>query len=292
MGVVYKAIDRRLAEAEGGQPNVAIKVLAPDYAGHGSAMRALQQEAAKGRYLNHPNIVRFLDLDRCDDQVFLVMEWLDGRSLSDILNEQPGKPMPAGQALEIIAAVGQALAHAHKLGVTHADVKPGNVMVLPGGGVKLLDFGISRARGDLAGKAVSFDSSFLQAATPAYASPQVLAGQAARPIDDVYSLASMAYRLFSGQRVFRDKSAREALENQWRPARIDTLDAKQWRALERALALPQADRTPSGDAFLEEMGLVSDGRLTRAGSMAVADRGCRWKDFAGSSRVEVAPVFC
>ena len=78
MGIVYKAIDHRIAEAEGGRPHVAIKVLAPDYAGHGAAMRALQQEAAKGRYLSHPNIVRFLDLDRCEGRIFLVMEWLVG----------------------------------------------------------------------------------------------------------------------------------------------------------------------------------------------------------------------
>jgi hypothetical protein len=80
MGVVYKALDRRLAEADDSEPWVAIKVLSPKLSRNGNALRALQQEAAKGRCLTHPNIVRFLDLDRDDEIYFIVMEWLDGRS--------------------------------------------------------------------------------------------------------------------------------------------------------------------------------------------------------------------
>ena len=75
MGVVYKALDRRLAEADDGEPWVAIKVLSPKLSRNGNALRALQQEAAKGRCLTHPNIVRFLDLDRDDELYFIVMEW-------------------------------------------------------------------------------------------------------------------------------------------------------------------------------------------------------------------------
>ncbi len=260
MGVVYKAIDRRLAEAEGGQPYVAIKVLAPGYAGHGGAMRALQQEAAKGRYLTHRNIVRFLDLDRCDGQIFLVMEWLEGRALSGILNERPGEALPKPLALKIINAVGDALAHAHKLGITHADVKPGNIMILADGTVKLLDFGIARARGDLAGKTMGFDSSFLQAATPAYASPDVLSGKAARPQDDVFSLACLAYRLLSGRRVFGDKTSLQARDASTQPERIDGLEGRLWRPLEAALSLDSERRTQTIEQFLMEFGLAPEQR--------------------------------
>lgn len=255
MGIVYKAIDHRIAEAEGGRPYVAIKVLAPDYAGHGAAMRALQQEAAKGRYLSHPNIVRFLDLDRCEGRIFLVMEWLEGRALSAVLSERGSEPMPTIAAMDIIGAVGEALMHAHRVGVTHADVKPGNIMLLRGGGVKLLDFGIARARGDLAGKAMAFDNSFLQAATPAYASPAVLSGAAAQPIDDVFSLACVAYRLLSGRRVFGDKTALEARREGLRPERIDGLGRARWRALEAALQLEAGARTQSVGAFLDSLGI-------------------------------------
>ncbi|MEO0365615.1 MAG: protein kinase [Pseudomonadota bacterium] len=260
MGVVYKAIDRRQAEAEGGQPVVAIKVLAPDYAGHASAMRALQQEATKGRYLNHPAIVRFLDLDRSGDLVFLVMEWLDGKSLSEVLAESDTQALDRDQAMKIIGDIGAALEHAHQMGVTHADVKPGNVMLLPNGEVKLLDFGIARARGGSVGIATPEDNAFLKAATPAYASPAVLSGQSPRPVDDVFSLACLAYRILSGARVFRNKTAREAKEEGLLPPKFPGVDPQVWRGLTRALDLDESSRTQSVADFLTDLRLVDKRR--------------------------------
>ncbi|MEM6819618.1 MAG: protein kinase [Pseudomonadota bacterium] len=255
MGVVYKAIDRRLAEAEGGQPLVAIKVLAPEYAGHAAAMRALQQEAAKGRYLNHPSIVRFLDLDRTGDIVYLVMEWLEGRALSEVLTERPGEALPHSQAIRIVEEVGKALDHAHQMGVTHADVKPGNIMLLADGSVKLLDFGIARARGGHAPPTLVTDDAFIRAATPAYASPAVLEGKPARPVDDVFSLACLAYRLLSGYRVFRNKTALEARNEGREATRYTGAESRIWKALSRALALDENDRTPSISQLLLDLKL-------------------------------------
>ena len=82
MGVVYRAQDRHLATADGKESVVAIKVLSPQLSRNKTALRALQQEAAKGRCLSHPHIVRFIDLDREDDLYFIVMEWLQGESLA------------------------------------------------------------------------------------------------------------------------------------------------------------------------------------------------------------------
>lgn len=255
MGVVYKAIDHRMAEAQGGQPLVAIKVLAPEYAGRPSAMRALQQEAAKGRYLNHPAIVRFLDLDRTGDLVFLVMEWLEGRSLSELLADKPGVALPMRQALDIVETIGEALIHAHQMGVTHADVKPGNVMLLPDGSAKLLDFGIARARGTQVLREDVTESGFVRAATPAYSSPSVLAGNAPRPVDDVFSLACLAYRLLSGYRVFRNKTAKEALDDGLRAPRYTGAESHIWSALRQALSLDENDRTPSVALLLSRLRL-------------------------------------
>ena len=86
MGVVYKALDQQLADAYGNSPSVAIKVLSPKLAQNSKALRALQQEATKIRCLTHPHIVRFIDFDRDGDQYFLVMEWLEGRTLANILD--------------------------------------------------------------------------------------------------------------------------------------------------------------------------------------------------------------
>ncbi|MEL7312042.1 MAG: protein kinase, partial [Pseudomonadota bacterium] len=241
--------------AEGGQPVVAIKVLAPEYAGHASAMRALQQEATKGRYLNHPAIVRFLDLDRSGDLVFLVMEWLDGKSLSEVLSD-PNKPtVDRDQACKIIADIGAALEHAHQMGVTHADVKPGNVMLLPNGDVKLLDFGIARARGGNVGFAMPEEDAFIKAATPAYASPAVLNGQSPRPVDDVFSLACLAYRLFSGTRVFRNKTSREAQEQGLSPPRYPGAEPQVWKGLTKALEFDESIRTQTIGEFLADLNL-------------------------------------
>ncbi|MEO0576442.1 MAG: Calx-beta domain-containing protein [Pseudomonadota bacterium] len=178
--------------------------------------------------------------------------------------------MPRQQTLDVIAHVGDALKHAHGVGVTHADVKPGNVMMLDDGTVKLLDFGIARARGDAGSDAPEGDNSFLQAATPAFASPAVLKGSPARPIDDVFSLACLAYRLLGGRRVFRDRTALDALEQGNKPPRIPNLETRLWRALERALALDEAERTESVEAFLQDLGVRQD-----------AMRRPRWLFYAG-----------
>ena len=105
MGVVYKALDRRLDEAGATKSWVAIKVLSPYLAENGQALRALQQEAAKGRCLTHPNIVRVIDLDRDDDLFFIVMEWLEGKTLADILDAPDTGKLETKRAFEIIQQI-------------------------------------------------------------------------------------------------------------------------------------------------------------------------------------------
>lgn len=242
MGVVYKAIDRHLDDAHGGEADVAIKVLSPQLAGNADALRALQQEAAKGRYLSHPNIVRFVDLDREGRLYFIVMEWLEGQSLADALDSGSLQPDEA-RSLDIVRQVAEALAHAHRCGVVHADVKPGNVMLLPDGTVKLVDFGIARIRqqGDRHGNAPAA----LKAATPAYSSMQVLTGEEPAPADDVFSLACLAYRLLAGHRVFGPRNAAEAAEAGMEPQPPQGLDAERWKALKKGLSFSRVARQKS-----------------------------------------------
>ncbi len=252
MGVVYKALDRRLAEAGETNQWVAIKVLSPQLARNGLALRALQQEAAKGRNLTHPNIVRFIDFDRDDDLYFIVMEWLEGRSLAEILDTPGTKKLDIDEALEIVRQIGAALDYAHRCGIVHADVKPGNVMILRDGTAKLFDFGVARVW-QKADAADDVDPAGIGAMTPAYSSMQVITGEIPTPADDVFSLACLLYRLMAGYRVFGPRNAAEACEEGMQPQPLPGLSKQQWEAVRKALAYSRVARFDSTSAFLDAL---------------------------------------
>ena len=264
MGVVYKAHDRRMAEAEGIDPWVAIKVLSPKLSRNAYALRALQQEAAKGRCLSHPNIVRFIDLDRDDDVFFIVMEWLEGRSLAAILDENKKRKVDLKTSFDIVRQVGLALDYAHRCGVVHADVKPANIMVTPSGEVKLFDFGIARIRQKQHESRNSFDPGVLGAVTPAYSSMQVLTGEEPAPTDDVFSLGCLMYRLVAGHRVFGPRNAAEAAEQGLEPQRPQGLTDRQWRALRKSLAYSRVARFATPAEFIEALGAADAGDTASA----------------------------
>ncbi|MEM7431719.1 MAG: protein kinase [Pseudomonadota bacterium] len=262
MGVVYKALDRRLAEAGGSDPYVAIKVLSPHLAENGQALRALQQEAAKGRALTHPNIVRFVDLDREDDLYFIVMEWLEGRTLADILDDPKTRKVDKDRAFEIVHQVGEALEYAHQRGIVHADVKPGNVMIMSDGTAKLFDFGVARVRQKQIEETQEFDPGVLGLLTPAYSSMQVLTGEDPTPSDDVFSLACLQYRLIAGFRVFGPRNAAEAAEEGMKPQCPQGMSEARWRVLKKALAYSRVTRFESMQDFLDAMDLRDSDPIT------------------------------
>ena len=251
MGTVYKALDRRLAEAGAEQPSVAIKVLSPALAQDGQALRALQQEAAKTRCLVHPNIVRFIDLDRDDDLYFLILEWLEGRTLADVLDSADARSIDVKAAFRIARQVGDALDYAHRCGIIHADVKPGNIMVMPNGDAKLFDFGVARVRQQHIEN--DFDPGVLGALTPAYSSMQVLGGEEPVPSDDVFSLACLLYRLVAGYRVFGPRNAAEASLAGMTPQKPQGINDEQWKVLRKALSYPRVTRFESVKAFTDAL---------------------------------------
>ncbi len=263
MGVVYKALDRRLAEAKDPNPSVAIKVLRPQLSRNADALRALQQEAAKGRCLSHPNIVRFIDLDRDDDLYFIVMEWLDGRSLASVLDDNSNKKIDKITALDIVRQIAKALDFAHQRGVVHADVKPGNIMLTPSGVVKLFDFGIARVKQKQADGPAIFDPGVLGAITPVYSSMQVLTGEEPTAVDDVFSLGCLMYRLIAGYRVFGPRNAAEAADAGMEPQRPQGLDDVEWAALRKALAYARVSRFASPQEFVDALGTTVPIQVTQ-----------------------------
>ncbi len=253
MGVVYKALDRRLDEAGATNSWVAIKVLSPYLAEDGQALRALQQEAAKGRCLSHPNIVRIIDLDRDDDLFFIVMEWLEGKTLADILDAPETGKLEADRAFDIIQQIGSALEYAHRCGIVHADVKPGNIMIMPNGEAMLFDFGVARVRQKQIEDRQEFDPGVLGLLTPAYSSMQVLTGDDPIPADDVFSLACLLYRLIAGYRVFGPRNAVEAAEAGMTPQQLQGLSEDRWRALKKALSYSRVTRFESMQGFIDAL---------------------------------------
>jgi serine/threonine protein kinase len=254
MGVVYKALDRRLAEGGSQQPWVAIKVLSPQLSRNANALRALQQEAAKSRCLTHPNIVRFIDFDRDDDLYFLVMEWLEGRTLADILDSPDSRIIDFDKAFAITRQIGKALEYAHRCGIVHADVKPGNIMMTPNGEAKLFDFGVARMLQRQIISDPQFDPGVLGAITPAYSSMQVLTGEDPVPADDVFSLACLLYRLIAGYRVFGPRNAAEAADEGMSPQRLGGLSDAQWSAIRKALSYSRVTRFESMGQFVDALG--------------------------------------
>ncbi len=282
MGVVYKAMDRRLAEAGTDEPWVAVKILAPELSQNGTALRALQQEAAKGRSLIHPHIVRFIDLDRDDDLYFIVMEWLEGRTLADILDSPDARGIDIARAFEIVRQVGKALEYAHKCGIVHADVKPGNIMIMPNGDAKLFDFGVARVRQKQAASGEDFDPGTLGLLTPAYSSMQVLTGENPVPSDDVFSLACLLYRLIAGFRVFGPRNAAEAADEGMKPQRPQGLTDGQWRVLKKALSYSRVTRFDSMGDFVEALDVDEADSITV--DIPAPTRFSEVRDTGGSSR--------
>jgi eukaryotic-like serine/threonine-protein kinase len=260
MGTVYKALDLRKLEASDRKPYVAIKVLNVQFRGNPKSLIALQREARKAQVLAHRNIVTVYDFDRDGAIVYLTMEHLSGKPLSQILRTQDFKGMPFNAALPIVRGMSNALAYAHERGFVHCDFKPANVFLTEHGEVKVIDFGIARVfqRTEEENDATVFDPGSLGALTPAYASPEMLEHLEPDPRDDIYALGCITYELLTGRHPFDRMSATQARAARRQPQRPENLGARPWRALRAALSLERASRTPSVEQFVEEFAAGAD----------------------------------
>lgn len=255
MGTVYKALDLRKLEASDRKPYIAIKVLNVQFRGHPKSLIALQREARKAQTLAHPNIVTVYDFDRDGSIVYLTMEYLSGKSLSQTLRMPGFTGMPYAQALHIVSGIVKALAYAHERGFVHCDLKPANVFLTDTGEVKVIDFGIARVfrKPEEDVEATVFDAGSLGGLTPAYASPEMLEHLVPDPRDDIYALACITYELLTGRHPFDRVSATQARSAGIRPQRPKNLGHRQWRALKAALSFDRETRTPTVTRFLQEM---------------------------------------
>jgi len=191
MGVVYKATDPLIDRI------VAIKTITLSLAQEEREeyeARFYQEAKAAGR-LSHPNIVTIFDVGRSGDIAYIAMEFLQGRELRDILNDE--KLLPVDQVLDIVAQVALGLAYAHEHGIIHRDVKPSNIMVLRDGHAKITDFGIAR----MASASVRTQTGMVLG-SPKYMSPEQVMGKLTDQRSDIFSLGVMLYEMLTGQPPF------------------------------------------------------------------------------------------
>ena len=245
MSTVFLARDLRKEEAQDRTPHVAIKVLGPEFKNHPESLKVLQREAKKAQTLAHPNIVNVYDFDRDAHTIFMTMEVLEGQGLDKLIRVNR-LGLPLAEVIPIVDGIAQALGYAHEKDIVHSDLKPGNVSVTKDNTVKVLDFGIARARRngkDDAPDADNFDAGALGALTPAYASCEMLEGLEPDPRDDIYALGCITYELLTGHHPFARKTAVEARDANLQAAPVPGLKRRQWAALRQALAFKREERT-------------------------------------------------
>ncbi|MFG1399182.1 protein kinase domain-containing protein [Roseixanthobacter pseudopolyaromaticivorans] len=244
MGEVFRAVDRRRLEAGDPDPYVALKVLSAQFRLHPDALAALEAEARKVQLLSHPNICPIFDFDRDGPHAFFVMELLQGETLDLALRRAPGAPLEAPLPARVVSGVLAAMSHAHALGIVHGDLKPGNVFLTREGLAKVLDFGVAVAlRGG------GFNPEGLAAYTPAFSSPEMIAGAPRDPRDDVFSLGCLIYLVYAGQHPYGRRPAGEAAQLGLVPEPIFGMPHAAWLALERALAFRREDRPADARAL-------------------------------------------
>ncbi len=240
-GEVYEAQD------EHGR-KVALKLLLPCLEDDDESRHRFREELALWSRLSHPGIVRLIESGEHEGRPFLVSEWVDGRTLAEVLacgnrdsgpQDSRGRYEAPAKALAWIGEIAEALAAAHGLGIVHRDLKPSNIMIDSQGRARLIDFGLAKPTLPELGGERSFETMHGRVlGTPAYMSPEQARGDAMTLASDVFSFGALAHELLSGQPVFERESLAETLRAvlTFSPKRLRQISPPRGRELSRLIA--------------------------------------------------------
>lgn len=244
-GTVYRATDTRLGRT------VVIKVLPPELTAKEANLKRFEREARLASSLDHPNICTIYDMDEVEGVHFIAMQHVEGKNVRQLV---AGRPLELKSALLITIQVADALAAAHARGIIHRDIKSGNVMVMPSGQVKVLDFGLAKLLDDeQAGASGIHRTELTEVGVPygtaTYAAPEQARGDRVDKRADVFSTGVLLYEMLTGTWPFRGKSAIDVrhavLYDAPRPVaelRRDPLPPQLQEILNRAMAKDPRDR--------------------------------------------------
>ncbi|HEY8764137.1 MAG TPA: protein kinase [Solirubrobacteraceae bacterium] len=268
MSTVHLAFDQRL------ERYVALKLLAEHLADDPTFVSRFRREALSAARLVHPNIVQVFDFgfDEGHHQHFIVMEHVAGHSCAELLRDRGH--LDVEQGVEICAQACRGLDYAHRNGVVHRDVKPGNLLVSDADVVKLADFGIARAANQ---SSITQVGSVL--GTAAYLAPEQARGEEAGPRADLYSLGVVAYQLLSGRLPYEATSLSELTLKQQReaPTPLQELNPHVPRelaaAVATALAIDKESRPPNAMVFAEALRNGAHGIAPSVGTAATTNLG-------------------
>jgi len=192
MGVVYKAHDTTLDR------DVALKFLPPHLSASEADRARFMQEAKAASALNHANVCTIYAIEEHEHQFFIVMEFVDGQTLRDLVHANHDSILPMKRAIDIGVQIADGLAAAHEKGIVHRDIKPENIMIRKDGVVQIMDFGLAKVRGV---SRLTKEGSTV--GTAGYMSPEQVQGQDADHRSDIFSLGVLLYELFTGQLPFK-----------------------------------------------------------------------------------------
>jgi len=246
MGVVYKALDPTIGRT------VALKTMRLDVHGLDAQemVRRFQNEARAAGVLNHPNIVTIYDAGEEDGIFYIAMEFIEGTTLHELLAEK--RVLPTDEVVQIARQICRGLDYAHSNGIVHRDVKPANIMLMPNGTVKIMDFGIAKSGGQVTNTGQVLG-------TPNYMAPEQVKG---RPLDgrsDLFSLGVILYEMLTGEKPFVGQNVTTIIykivnETPITPRDLDvTVHPGLSAIVSRALAKAPDDRYQSGAELIRDL---------------------------------------